>query len=109
MSVARRLMSSSCRYSCKQCIGACIAAEAIHIAEPEHGLSAGPAETTPFGTGFGRAVGSGVLSPTTVVARNYDGMMTGLQRRDVARGDLGEREVVGGARCSEKTGRAAVP
>lgn len=61
----------------------------------------------PFWTGFGRAVGSGVLSPT-VVARNYDGMMTGLQRCGVARGDLGEREVVGGARCSEKTGRAAV-
>lgn len=63
--------------------------------QPEHGLSRSPGrDKPPFGTGFGRAVGSGVPFSLAVVARNYDDMMTGLQRCDVPWGDLGEREVL---------------
>lgn len=60
----------------------CVAGQAIQKDQPDQcmGSACAPAETTPFGTGLCRAVGSG--PPSSRMARKYDDMMTGLQRCD---------------------------
>lgn len=73
--------------------------EAIHVAwllSPETWAQRRPGRDNPFwdrtlSLSQCRAVGFGLLFPT-VVARNYDGMMTGLQRYDAAWGRPGRTD-----------------